>query len=38
MILNETLPASYAGVSFLTIRSSIDGGRKDALKEFVNSN
>lgn len=38
MILQETLPASYAGVNFLTLRSEIQGGRKDALKEFPNSN
>ena len=36
-IFDETLPASYAGVTFLMMRSRIEGGRKDALKEFPNS-
>ena len=36
-IFDETLPASYAGVSFLMDRSRIEGGRKDALKAFPNS-
>ena len=36
-IFEDTLPASYAGVSFLMDRSNIEGGRKDAKKEFPNS-
>lgn len=36
-IFDETLPASYAGVAFLMDRSRIEGGRKDVLKEFPNS-
>ena len=36
-IFDETLPASYAGVTFLMDRSTIEGGRKDVLKEFPNS-
>ena len=37
-IFSETLPASYAGISFLMDRSRVEGGRKDVLKEFPNSN
>lgn len=36
-IASEVLPASYAGVSFLFIRHRIEGGRKDALSPFPNS-
>lgn len=37
-IFDEAQPASYAGQSFLMIRSSSSGGRKDVLNEFPNSN
>lgn len=37
-LLDELLPASYGGVPFLMTISSTTGGRKDVLKEFVNSN
>ncbi len=37
MAIIETKPASYGGISFLMITSTISGGRKDVLFEFPNS-
>ena len=37
MAIIDTKPAAYKGVSFLAITSQIDGGRKDVLFEFPNS-
>jgi prophage DNA circulation protein len=37
MILDETFPASYKGASFLAIKTTTAGGRKDVLHEYPNS-
>lgn len=37
-ILQETVKASYAGIPFLVMQSRINGGTKDVIHEYPNSN
>ena len=36
-IVDDVVQGSYAGIPFLTSKSSVSGGRKDVLKKFINS-